>query len=163
MTSRTDAAPIEVRPAHDDELERVVRLRWLWTVNDRGERPAMTEAEYVSAAADWARQHAASHVAFVAVADAEIVGMAWLALAPRVPTTRSLDRLSGDLQSCYVLPSFRNRGVGGRLVHAVLDAARERGAEHVTVHASPDSIAMYERNGFEPHARLLFADMANIT
>lgn len=155
-------ARIDVRPAHDSELERVVRLRWLWTVNDRGERPNMTEAEYVSAAARWAREHAASHIPFVAVADAEIVGMAWLALAPRVPTTRSLDRVSGDLQSCYVLPGYRNRGVGGRLVHAVLEAARDRGAEHMSVHTSADSVAMYQRNGFEPHPRLLLADTTNI-
>ncbi|MGF6823485.1 GNAT superfamily N-acetyltransferase [Microbacterium sp. ZKA21] len=148
---------VEVRPARDNELERVVRLRWIWNVDDRGDRPEMTEVQYVRAAADWAREHAASHIPFVAVADTEIVGMAWLALAPRVPTTRSIDRVSADLQSCYVLPSFRDRGLGGRLVHAVLDAARDRGAEHVTVHTSPESISMYTRNGFEPHPRLLFA------
>lgn len=149
---------IVVRQARDDELEQVVRLRWAWTVDDRGERPDMSEGEYVTAAADWARSHAASHIPFVAVAEAQIVGMAWLALAPRVPTMRSLDRVSGDLQSCYVLPSYRNRGVGGRLVHAVLEAARDREVEHVTVHTSPDSIAMYARNGFAAHPRLLFAD-----
>ncbi|MFB7250784.1 GNAT family N-acetyltransferase [Microbacterium sp. NPDC056234] len=153
-----DAGDVDIRTARDDELERVVRLRWLWTVNDRGEHPSMSETQYVSAAVDWAREHAASHVPFVAVADAEIVGMAWLALAPRVPTTHSIDRLSGDLQSCYVLPSHRDRGIGGRLVEAVIAAARDRGAEHVTVHTSPDSIAMYARNGFELHPRLLFAD-----
>lgn len=149
---------VEIRRARDEELERVVRLRWIWNVQDRGEKSDMPETEYVSAAAAWAREHAASHVPFVAVADADVVGMAWLALAPRVPTTRSIDRVSADLQSCYVLPAFRNLGIGGRLVDAVLDAARDRGAEHVTVHTSADSVAMYARNGFAHHPRLLFAD-----
>ncbi len=157
----TEHDSVEIRTARDEELEQVVRLRWLWTVNDRDQNPSMSESEYVTASADWARQSTASHIAFVAVADGGIIGMAWLALAPRVPTTVSLDRVSGDLQSCYVLPEYRNRGIGGRLVRAVLDGARARGAEHVTVHTSPESIAMYERNGFEPHPRLLFADIGH--
>ena len=154
-----EATPtIEIRTAREDELEHVVRLRWIWNVHDRGQQPGMTEAEYVAAAAGWARQHAASHIPVVAAAGSDIVGMAWLALAPRVPTTSSLARLSGDLQSCYVLTPYRGRGIGGRLVKTVLEAARDHGAEHVTVHTSPESIAMYARNGFEPHPRLLFAD-----
>jgi GNAT superfamily N-acetyltransferase len=86
--------------------------------------------------------------------------MAWLALSPRVASTHSLDRWSGDLQSCFVLPELRGRGIGGRLVQAVLASAAERGAEHVTVHASPASTTMYERNGFRTSPRLLFADAA---
>jgi GNAT superfamily N-acetyltransferase len=85
--------------------------------------------------------------------------MAWLALTPRVATTRSADRWSGDLQSCYVVPAERGRGLGGRLVKAVLATAEQRGAEHVTVHTSAGSVAMYERNGFRPNSRLLWADV----
>lgn len=136
-----------------------MRLRWIWNVEERGERPEHTEQEYVTGAAAWARAHAASHLPHVAVADeGMIVGMAWLALTPRVATTSSFDRLSGDLQSCFVLPRLRGQGIGGRLVRAVLDTATTMGAEHVTVHTSPDAPDMYLRNGFRSSARLLFAD-----
>lgn len=157
----TDPARIEIRHARPDELERVVRLRWLWTTLDRGEEPQMEQAAFITGAADWARAHADTHIAHVAVSeDGAIVGMAWLALTPRVATTRSFDRWSGDLQSCYVLPEFRSSGIGGRLVQAVLDTATRRGAEHVTVHTSQDSPDMYARNGFRANPRLLFADSA---
>ncbi|AYG05251.1 GNAT family N-acetyltransferase [Gryllotalpicola protaetiae] len=124
----------------------------------------MSEAEFSADAAAWARAHSETHLPHVAVADdtggAEIVGMAWLALTPRVATTNSLDRWSGDLQSCYVLPEHRGNGVGGALVQAVLATARERGAEHVTVHASPRSVELYVRHGFRSSGRLLWADVA---
>lgn len=152
---------MEIRRAHDSELEDVVRLRWVWNVHERGERPERTEQEYVTGAAAWARAHSASHLPHVAVTvDDGVIGMAWLALTPRVATTGSLDRLSGDLQSCFVMPRMRGQGTGGRLVRAVLDTATAMGVEHVTVHTSSDAADMYLRNGFRSSARLLFADAA---
>ncbi|GAA5212688.1 GNAT family N-acetyltransferase [Microbacterium kyungheense] len=149
---------IEIRTARDDELERVVRLRWLWTT-ELGGTADIDESAFVTGAAAWARAHRETHVPHVAVGpDGAIVGMAWLALTPRVASTHSLDRWSGDLQSCYVLPERRNGGIGGRLVEAVLATARARGAEHVTVHTSAGSVRMYARHGFQPNDRLLWAD-----
>ncbi|MGM7665879.1 GNAT family N-acetyltransferase [Microbacterium sp. A93] len=157
MTSHID---IEIRRGRREEFEQVVRLRWVWTI-ERGEAPEIDEETFVVGAAGWARAHADTHIPHVAVTeDGSIIGMAWLALTPRVATTRSLDRWSGDLQSCYVLPEYRSHGIGGRLVRAVLDTAAERGAEHVTVHTSVDSRGMYTRNGFRSNPRLLFADSA---
>jgi len=152
------AEGVEIRIARDDELERVVRLRWLWTT-ERGRVDDTDEGGFVAGAAAWARAHRETHIPHVAVdPDGGIVGMAWLALTPRVASTHSLDRWSGDLQSCYVLPNRRDAGIGGRLVEAVLATARARGAEHVTVHTSADSIRMYARHGFQPNERLLWAD-----
>lgn len=155
-----NAAPeVEVRVARDGELAGTVRLRWLWAV-EVGDDPG-DEDEFVGRAVEWAREHRATHVPHIAIdAAGEIVGMAWLALTPRVATTRSFDRWSGDLQSCYVLPEWRDRGIGGELVRLVLETAAERGAEHVTVHASPESARMYSRRGFRANARLLWADAA---
>lgn len=151
-------ADVEIRIARDDELEEVVRLRWLWTT-ERGAQAETDEESFVRGAAAWARAHRETHVPHVAIdPDGTVVGMAWLALTPRVASTHSLDRWSGDLQSCYVLPDRRDAGIGGRLVEAVLATARERGAEHVTVHTSPGSIRMYARHGFQPNDRLLWAD-----
>lgn len=151
---------IEIRHARREEFERVIRLRWVWTL-ERGETPEVDEETFIVGAALWARAHVDTHIPHVAVTeDGDIVAMAWLALTPRVATTRSLDRWSGDLQSCYVLPEYRNHGIGGRLVRAVLDTAAERGAEHITVHTSKESRGMYARNGFLSNPRLLFADSA---
>lgn len=154
-------AGIRVRRAHDDELERTVRLRWLWAV-EVGEPSAVDEARFVAEAAAWARAHAATHLPHVAVTTTdEIVGMAWLALTPRVATTKSTDRWSGDLQSCYVVPDERGRGVAAALVRAVMQTAAERGVEHVTVHATADNaVRVYASSGFATSGRLLIAKPA---
>ncbi len=148
----------QIRRAADHELERVVRLRWLWT-HERGQ-DAGDEQRYMRAAAAWAREHRDTHLPHIAVdADDTVIGMAWLALTPRVATTTSLTRVSGDLQSCYVLPHWRGKGVGSALVRSVLDTARTVGAEHVTVHATEDGAQLYARNGFVEHPLLLWSDL----
>ncbi|GGV64260.1 hypothetical protein GCM10010228_14840 [Streptomyces massasporeus] len=57
----------------------------------------------------------------------------------------------------YVVPEARDGGLGGRLVRAVLDVARELGLERVTVHSSSRAIPAYARSGFEESPRLLQA------
>lgn len=147
----------EVRLARDDELEHVVQLRWLWAVEVGAD--AGDEQQFVQSAGHWARTHRSTHLPHVVVNSAGvIVGMAWLALTPRVPSTSSLHRWSGDLQSCYLRPELRGLGIGGALVKSVLTTANARGAEHVTVHASPESARMYARHGFRSTDRLLYAD-----
>jgi GNAT superfamily N-acetyltransferase len=148
-----------VRLATDAELEAVARLRWRWVRESGGEVLPARDA-YAAAAAAWAREHADSHVPLVAVADGEVVGMAWLAIQARVPSPRALERRSGDLQSCYVVPEHRGAGLGRRLAEAVLEEARRRGLEHVTVHSSVDAIPVYERAGFRANPRSLYADGA---
>ncbi len=146
---------MEVRVAHPDELADIVALRLAWTREGEGDIP--DAAGYVVRTTEWARAHGDTHVPHVAVVDGAIVGMAWLALTPRVPSVSRIDRLSGDLQACSVLPEHRGRGIGGALIEAVLATAAERGAEHVTVHASERSVELYARHGFRHSHRLLWA------
>jgi GNAT superfamily N-acetyltransferase len=148
-----------VREAKDDEFEALAALRWRW-VRESSEEALPDQAVYVAAAAAWAREHRGSHVPFAAVDGDRVVGMAWLAIQSRVPSPRALERASGDLQSCYVVPDARGRGIGTRLADAVLARARELGLEHVTVHASPRSVPVYERAGFRENPRSLWAEGA---
>lgn len=85
--------------------------------------------------------------------------MAWLAVTRRVPHPRSLDRVSGDLQSVYVVPHERDRGVGDRLIGTVLAVARDLGLERVTVHSTERAVGAYARRGFAPSSRLLQIDL----
>lgn len=153
------ATNIDVRMAHDRELERVFRLRWLW--DSEGGRDVGSESEFVVPAAAWAREHRGEtspprrgRCARRGRRDGVVGPDAARGVGEQ------LDRWSGDLQSCYVVPELTNAGVGGLLVEAVLTTARARGIEHVTVHASPEAAWTYARNGFSASSRLLWADGA---
>jgi GNAT superfamily N-acetyltransferase len=145
---------VEIRPARDDEHRAVAALRWEWTVGD-AERRAGEREEFLDRAAEWARHNTGSHTCFVAVRDGLVLGMAWLAVAPRVPSPNRFVRANGDVQSVYVAPAERGCGLGSRLVAAILARATDLGLERVTVHSSEVGLRTYEGAGFASSPLLL--------
>ncbi|MER7898354.1 GNAT family N-acetyltransferase [Streptomyces sp. NPDC096046] len=152
---------ISIRPARPAELATVATLRWEWFVEngsaDLGERD-----DFVRHFVAWAGENAGSHRCMVLVRDDRVIGMAWLAVVQRVPTPGAPRRASGDLQCVYVVPEARDGGLGGRLIRAVLDGARELGLERVTVHSSPRAVPAYARSGFQKSRRLLQAQVGRV-
>lgn len=151
---------IVVRDAEASETEAIAGLRWRWVV-DQGGDPVLTREDFVASMVSFAVANEATHHRVVADRNGVIVGMAWLAVLPRVPSPRAADRASGDVQCVYVVPEERNTQIGSAIVRAILDKARNLGLEHVTVHSSPRAIPLYERAGFTVSPRALFADFAN--
>lgn len=113
------------------------------------------DGDKLSAYADWVAAHAETHLPFVAKVDGHVVGAAWLHVAQRVPSSESLDRWYGDIQSVKVREEYRNRGIGGALMAAILAEARVRGLLHVTVHSGRRAVDFYLRNGFRHHRQIL--------
>ncbi|MET8999143.1 GNAT family N-acetyltransferase [Amycolatopsis sp. NPDC004169] len=147
---------IEVRAARPAELEEVAALRWRW-VAERDGLPEGGREAFVRAFAAWARENAATHRCLVLVRDDRVLGMAFLAITPRVPTPAAPSRAAGDLQSVYVVPEARDGGLGGRLIDGALRLAAELGLERVTVHSSPRAVPAYRRRGFAVAPELLQA------
>lgn len=156
---------ITIRPAESGELAAVAGLRRQWIVENEGAAPpAVDREEFVRHFVTWAEQNTSSHRCMVVVSgDTEILGMAWRAVVPRVPTPQALHRASGDLQCVYVVPQARDAGLGGRLITETLARAKDLGLERVTVHSSPRAIPAYARQGFENSPRLLQAHVARMT
>ena len=113
------------------------------------------DQDRLEAYASWVAAHAETHLPFVAEIDGYAVGAAWLLVAERVPGNESLDRRYGDIQSVMVREAYRNRGVGGALMAAILTEAGTRGLLHVTVHSGRRAVDFYLRNGFRQDRQLL--------
>lgn len=90
----------------------------------------------------------------LAVLEGELVGMAWLAVFDRVPNPGALHRLSGDVQSVFVVPEHRGRGLGRRLMEAICDTADDLGIRKLTVDANDAALPFYHRLGFT-HSHVL--------
>lgn len=139
---------VTVRAARPEDLPAVAALRWSWVADEQGDPDVVPRDAFVTELVRWAHEHRDSHRCLVAERDGELVGMAWLAITARVPSPRSLDRRTCDLQSVYVLPAHRSDGVGHALVEAAAAEAAALGAERIVVHSSERAVSLYDRAGF---------------
>jgi predicted GNAT family N-acyltransferase len=57
----------------------------------------------------------------------------------------------GRIGRMAVLQAWRGKGVGGVILAALMDEARERGLKRAYLHAQTHAIAFYERHGFIAH------------
>jgi ribosomal protein S18 acetylase RimI-like enzyme len=122
-----------------------LRLRWFSEAGRPGE---LGDDAFTGAFTSWTDAHRSTHLPFLAETDDDVVGMAWLMVAERVPTPDRLHRRFGDVQSVYVAPEHRHHGVGTALMRTVLAQALALDLEHVTVHSSDRALALYRAAGF---------------
>ena len=132
---------VGVRRARPEDIDAVVDMfvavveegRWLGT-----QAPVDRDTQYERFLHDATSDDA---VSLVAVVDSEIVGHARIDLAPY--------KVAG--LGMMVDARWRGRGVGGALVRAALDAARDLGAHKVALQVWPHNEAarrLYLRHGF---------------
>jgi GNAT superfamily N-acetyltransferase len=151
-----------VRLAAAADLLDVAALRWAQERGVQDVRLGQAVIDFDEFAANfiaWAASHPEHHCV-VARDGADpgggrVVGMAWLAELPRVPSPISFDRAGGDIQSVYVSPENRNEGIGAAMIQRLVELAVQLGLMRVTVHSSGRAIPVYERAGFSAKANLL--------
>jgi GNAT superfamily N-acetyltransferase len=145
------------REANLSDAVALAHLRWTWRAVERDERgdPERFRGDF----ATWMAEHERTHVPYLVEAGGSAVGMAWLAVVERIPGPELWTRLSGILQSVYVLPEHRNRGLGNLLIRQVIEGAAAKGLDYLSVHPSPRSFPFYRRLGFGGEGRLLFLDL----
>ncbi len=154
---------IDIRAAADQDLDAVAALRWQWALEIE-HTPAITREEFRCLFVEWARANASTHHCMVIARGGTILGMAWLATLPRVPTPEAAVRATGDMQCVYVAPQERNAGLGSEIIDAVLRRARELGLERVTIQNSDErAVSAYSRLGFSPSPRLLQAEVSSLS
>lgn len=146
-------------PAGPADIVDLTRLRWAWRVVECG-GSGMERAEFAAAFAAWAAAHADTNVPFLAHVDDGAVGMAWLALVERIPGPERWQRRAGLVQSVYVLPNHRDRGVGAALMSVVTVEAKRFGLDYLMVHPSERSFPFYRRHGFANAAGTLELELA---
>jgi GNAT superfamily N-acetyltransferase len=98
-------------------------LRWRWPVEVRG-YAGTDHTTFVELFSAWVIEHLSTHLPLLAEVDDQVVEMAWLMVADRVPSPARWHRRTGDVQSVNVVPELRDGGVGAALFDAVLAEAR---------------------------------------
>jgi ribosomal protein S18 acetylase RimI-like enzyme len=143
---------VTVRNAIAADATALARLRWSAEERDDAGTDRAAFLELFSA---WVIEHLSTHLPFVATVDNDVVAMAWLMVADRVPSPGRRHRRTGDLQSVYVVPELRDSGIGAALLDAVVAEAHRLELEHLTVHSSERAVSFYQRAGFRDDQRWL--------
>jgi ribosomal protein S18 acetylase RimI-like enzyme len=143
---------VRVRAATPDDAPALAALRWRQATEDG---TGADRAGFDSAFIDWVRAHRSSHTAFVAEQGSAMIGVAWLAVLPRPPEPTAWTRAGGDIQSVYVVPERRDRGVGTALIRAIVAEAGVRGLHHLVVRSGRRAVAFYRRAGFGANELIL--------
>lgn len=141
-----------VRKALAQDMALVASLRWEW---ESGDDTDLNRDDFVSQFQRWAAEHADTHHCLILLGESGLIGMGWLAVAPRVPTIHDIGRRSADVQAVYVTPRERGQGWGGMLIDALIELAGALQVERVTVHSSAGAISAYRRVGFDTSPKLL--------
>jgi GNAT superfamily N-acetyltransferase len=127
----------------------VAALRRAWNEEHAG---AVIEDDgcHVAFAAWWKEEHH-SRTFFVAEVDDLAVGMGNVKRYDRMPMAgRPSGGWWGYVGNVFVLPDYRNTGVGGDLMDDLIAWAFAAGAEHLRLAPSPLSVPFYDRLGFAP-------------
>jgi GNAT superfamily N-acetyltransferase len=139
-----------VRKGTLDDAAALAALRWTAAEDSDAGREV-----FVDSFVAWFRDHASTHLPFIAEVGDEVVGIAWLMVAERVPGPARRYRRFGDVQSVYVMPKLRGKGIGTALLVALLAEAGRLELEHVTVHSGDRAVTLYQRAGFQHDPRWL--------
>jgi GNAT superfamily N-acetyltransferase len=142
---------ITTRRATAADAAKLAALRWRQIV-EGGDHVDIDRDAFIESFSAWAVDHQATHLPFVAEADGDVIGVAWLLVAERVPSSERRRRHFGDVQSVYVVPEMRNAGAGAAVLADLLAEASKLELEHVTVHSSSRAVPLYQRVGFD-HGR----------
>jgi GNAT superfamily N-acetyltransferase len=143
-----------IRSATLADASALSALRWRWA--QPGRTPDAGEAQQFAAdLAGWMETQGERSACQVAELDGALVGMAWLAVFERVPNPGDAVRLSGDVQSVFVVPEHQGRGIGLRLMQSLCAVADHLGVRKLTLDSRDSVMPFYERLGFRSQGTMM--------
>jgi GNAT superfamily N-acetyltransferase len=141
---------ITIREGGPDDAAGLATLRASWAFE---QEPALKEdPDFKDTYRDWMNANPPKF--FLAHHDGELIGMLNLTIFERMPEPGKASSRWVYLGNAYVLPAFRNAGIGGRLVEASIQFSQSIKAARMVLSPSAESRDFYARLGFQPAAEL---------
>ena len=109
------------------------------------------EAEFLRRCTSWMEKHLEDDNfwrCWIAEQEGKLIGAVWLQLVEKIPNPRSEAEHHAYLTNFYVDESARGRGIGTRLLRAVIDWCNTSDVHAIILWPTERSRSLYERNGF---------------
>jgi GNAT superfamily N-acetyltransferase len=134
-----------IRLATDADVTALATLRRRWSEEQHGE---VDDPEFALRFRDWYQAEIPRRLTWLAEVNGDPVGMVNLVIFERMPRPGRPPGRWGYLGNAFVLRAYRDNGIGGRLVAALLAYADRSGLARVVLSPSPRSVPFYRRLGF---------------
>ena len=139
------------RKADDEDLRALIGLRRAWSEENAG--GAIDDPAFSANFTAWFRSEAATRTFFLVEVDGTAVGMGNIKRYDRMPVPgRERGGHWGYVGNVFVLPPYRNAGVGRVLMDELIGWAWAKGMEHLRLANAADAASFYDRLGFRPGA-----------
>ena len=138
MASGTEAV---IRRAEDADLPAIARLRRESAVEQDGDCADRAFEERFEA---WYARESSRRIVWLAEVRGHPVGAMNLSVFERMPRPGRAPSRWGYLGNAFVLAAYRNQGIGGQLLDAVLGYASENGFVRVVLSPTERSIPFYD-------------------
>lgn len=154
---------MEIRNAEDRDIKPVAKLQ-MRLMEEHVQAGERSLAIAPGASGKWVRYirkmvRGGRSVLLVAE-DSGVIGYVFGYIKDQPPIFR--EKYVGYISDMYVLPAFRSRGVGQRLMAQAMDFFRAAGLPAVELHASvwnQSALSFYERLGFREQMKKLRAEL----
>jgi GNAT superfamily N-acetyltransferase len=152
------------RRATLDDVHKLADLRWRLQTDDEEVFDTGDRARFIDAFMDSVSGSFfdGPFVHWIAETDGKIVAVMSIGRVAKVPSPKTMDGHWGYLTNCYTVPAYRGRGIGGELLAAVKEWAKNQQYEFLAVWPSDRSYAFYERNGFHRYPDPLILHLNDI-
>jgi len=90
-----------------------------------------------------------NHTIYVAVLDSKVIGSATILIEPKFIHNGGT---VGHIEDVVVRKEYQNKGVGQKLVKALLEYAKKNGCYKTILDATDDVMPFYENLGFKHHS-----------
>jgi GNAT superfamily N-acetyltransferase len=153
-SSSKPSARIELRPARSDEFAHAAEMRRQMSVEHDGDfdaRSASWRDRYVAYFSG--KQEEGKAQLFLAYDGEKPAGMAIVSMLENYRTA-IFDIRFAYVNSVFVYPEYRRRGIARGLMDLTLAWARERGCSQVRLRASDQGRPLYASLGFRPSTEM---------
>mgnify|MGYP000147076769 CR=1 FL=1 len=141
---------LTIREERNEDRPALASLRARWAAE---QDPGLREdPEFDDVYSRWADANPRKF--FVAEEDGQLVGMLNLLVFERMPKPGKPSSNWVYLGNVYVLPDYRNAGIGAQLMQAAIEFSRSINAARMVLSPSPESGNFYARLGFQPAQEL---------
>jgi len=137
------------RQAKKADAQGLAVLRWALKIGDDSPPDAAGRADFIGKFVAWMTgAHDPDLVHWVAEQEGRLVGVISVRIIHKMPSPHRLDGRFGYLANTYILPEYRNAGIGTALLARVKEWALAEDLELLMVWPAELAYPFYERGGY---------------